>query len=373
MNDVLTTDAVEDRLRRTLRARAEDMAPGDITDGVDGSGTATSSPPTVPPTPPVPPVFPTSPASGRGSGPGSERSTPRRRTLVAAAALLVLGGAVASAVVIRGDGSDRVTNSPAATTGTTGGTSDAQGQAEADAATGLEGSYPIGEYEGGGYRIHAQFDAGASPDDLPPGGVHEPVRAGGHEGYYIALLDASMTELHLVVEGGMVVLRGGALPRDQLIAAGATVALDPATGIYTMPAPPGWTTVWTTPPDWGEPDPEAADNADADPLGRLVDPAAPDARNVGVIWYSGWDESDMVPEGAEEVAVGGQTAYVGSIAPEFEEGLQLWIVYDDGLVELQAVGLPRDELVTIAEGVHRTPGTDEFQLTPPAGFEVDGG
>lgn len=360
MNDLLTIDAVEDRLRRTLRVRAEDMAPGDLTNEPEAAEPSALSASTVLP---FPPVVPTPSSSGR--------STVRRHTLVAAAALLLLGGAVASAVVTRGDGRDRVTNSPAATTGTTGEASDAQ--AEADARTGPEDGYPIGEYTGGGHRIHAQYDAGATPDDISPGGVREPVRAGDHEGHYVALPDGSISELYLVVDGGMVVLRGGALPRDQLIAAGATVTLDPATGLYTMPAPPGWTTVWTTPPDWSQPDPEAADNADAAPLGRLVDPAAPDARNVGVIWYRGWDESDMVPEGAEQVEAGGQTAYVGSIAPEFAEGLQLWIVYDDGLVELQAVGLSRDELISVAAGVHRTPGTEEFELTPPPGFEPEGG
>jgi hypothetical protein len=352
VNDLFTTDAVEDRLRRTLRFRAEDMASGDLAG--DGSRVAASSRPAVRPVELVP-LAP----------PSAGRSTTHRRRFVAAAVLLLFAGAAGSVVLVGGGGDGgRVINSQAPT-------SAGQPAPESDAGAGAEASapvmtsYPIGEYEGGGYRIHAQFDAGITTDPMSQSDLSEPVQAGDHQGFYVALPNESISELHLVVDGGMVVLRGGSLPRDQLIAAGATVTLDPATGLYAMPAPPGWTTLWTTPPDWGSPDPEAADDPSA--IGRLVDPTAPDARNVSVIWYRGWDVSTL-PEGATEVEVGGQAAYVGSIAPEFAEGLQLWVVHDDGVVELQGVGLSSDELVTIAAGVHRTPGTEEFQLSPPAGF-----
>jgi hypothetical protein len=348
VNDLLTPDDVEDRLRRTLAARAERMAPGDGT-GWDLGG----------------PVAAPTDVPGADVGFGPSRARGRRELCAAAAALILVVGGAAAIALTRGDDRGRVASQDPVTTGasTTAATTapgDGAAQPQADVA------YPIGEYEGEGYRIHALFEDGATANLIPPTPAWQRVRVGDHEGYYAALPNSAMSELWVVFDDGVVVLRGGSLPRERLIAAGATVTRDPDTGRYTMPAPPGWTTLWTTPPDWNSPVP----GADAVHLGRFVSTADPAGKNFSVFWYPGWDETN-VAEGAELVEVGDGDGYIGTIAPQASGLSQLWIIYEDGVVELQAAGISRDELITAGDGIKRTLGTDQFGITPPPGFEQE--
>ncbi|MGH9192362.1 MAG: hypothetical protein ACRDZ0_07800 [Acidimicrobiales bacterium] len=352
MNDLLSPDDVEDRLRRTLAARAEDMVPG------DGSGWDLAAPG---------PARTRWPDADATSAPSPSRG---RRELGAAAAALIIGvgGAVAIALT-RDDDRDRVASQDPTTTGTPT-TATSTAPSDEPARPQYDFAYPIGEYEGEGYRIHAQFEDGVTTDLVPPTSIWQRVRVGDHEGYYAALSNGAISELWVVFEDGVAVLRDGSLPRERLIAAGATVTRDPGTGLYTMPAPPGWATLWTTPPDWNTPVSGANGAADVVHLGRFVSTADPGGTNFGAAWYPGWNESN-VPQGAEPVQIGDDQGYLGTIAPEAGDLFQLWMVYEDGVVELQAAGMSRDQLIAAGDGVERGPGTEEFTITPPPGFEPE--
>jgi hypothetical protein len=307
VNDLLTPDDVEDRVCRTLAARAEQMAPG------DGAGWDLGGPVVVPTDVP-----------GGDVGFGPSRSRGRRELRAAAAALILVIGGAAAIAIKRGDDRGRVASQDPVTTGAS---TTAATTAPGDAARPLSDvAYPIGEYEGEGYRIHALFEDGATANLVPPTPAWQRVRVGDHEGYHAALPNSAMSELWVVFDDGVVVLRGRSLPRERLIAAGATVTRDPDTGRYTMPAPPGWTTLWTTPPDVDSPVPES------DVVGRFVSTADPAGKNFTVFWYPGWDETN-VAEGAELVQVGDGEGYIGTIAPEASDLSPLWITYRDGVVE----------------------------------------
>lgn len=51
--------------------------------------------------------------------------------------------------------------------------------------------------------------------------------------------------------------------------------------------------------------------------------------------------------------------------------ISVWLRYDDGVLGLHGGLVPRDEMVAMARSVHRTPGTTEFTMTPPPGWEPD--
>ena len=135
-----------------------------------------------------------------------------------------------------------------------------------------------------------------------------------------------------------------------------------------MPAPPGWTKLWTTPPDWNNSVSGADGGAGGVDLGRFVSSIDPAGTSFNAFWYRGWNETN-VADGAEPVQVGDDEGYFGTIFPEAGDLFQLWIVYEDGGVELQAAGMSRDQMVVAGDGVERTPGTEEFKITPPPGFE----
>lgn len=51
--------------------------------------------------------------------------------------------------------------------------------------------------------------------------------------------------------------------------------------------------------------------------------------------------------------------------------IDVWLFYDDGALGIHGGMVPHDELVAMARSVHRTPGTTEFTLAPPPGWEAD--
>jgi hypothetical protein len=335
VNDALTTEDVEDRVLRTLAARAEDMAPGD---GRAWEGDVLRIVP-----------FPDD-HRGRGRG---------RRLLLAAAVLVVVVGA--ALVIARPRQHD---DDPAAPRDATSNASTtAPPSTTVPPAT---APYGIGEFERDGSHLLVQFEPGTPEDGLPPSDMWQLVTAGPNAGWYAALPSAGISELWLVFDDGVVQLRGGTIPRDELLAMGATVSFDVPTGRHTMPAPAGWTTVWAGEPETTEPSGPVPQPVG---LGRYVSTTEP-AVNYNVIWYEGWDAGNVAPD-AEPVQVGDQAAYVGSIAPEADDMLQLWIVYDDGVVELQSAGMSQDDLITAATHVTRPNGTD-FTVTPAPGFTPDG-
>jgi hypothetical protein len=174
VNDLLTPDDVEDRVRRTLAARAEQMAPG------DGAGWDLGGPVVVPTDVP-----------GGDVGFGPSRSRGRRMLRAAAAALIFVIGGAAAIVLTRGDDRGRVASQDPVTTGAS---TTAATTAPGDAARPLSDvACPIGEYEGEGYRIHAPFEDGATANLVPPTPAWQRVRVGDHEGYYAALPNSAMT------------------------------------------------------------------------------------------------------------------------------------------------------------------------------------
>jgi hypothetical protein len=115
----------------------------------------------------------------------------------------------------------------------------------------------------------------------------------------------------------------------------------------------------------------AIDGAPTGPaaIGRVVGPGG---ASYSAIWYPGWTTANL-PPATEALTVTDGEAHIGSIAPTAGDLLQLWVVYDDGVVELQAAGMTRDELIAAGNGVRRTPGTDDVALTPPDGFTTEAG
>lgn len=76
-------------------------------------------------------------------------------------------------------------------------------------------------------------------DLAPPTPVWQRVRVGDREGYYASLTNGTVSELWVVFEDG-VVLRGGSLPRERLIAAGDGVERPPGTEQFKIAPPPGF-------------------------------------------------------------------------------------------------------------------------------------
>jgi hypothetical protein len=362
MTTTRSLESAEDLLRTTLAVRAEDMAPGDLGRRPLGPVRLVV----------VPPARPDAlPAEGRRRRP----TTGWRRRPLVAAAVVVLAAGVAVATWDR-DGRGRVSSG----TGTTA-PPDTPGTSP---DTGLDGlheritwSYSIGWYAGDGHTMTAEYQADASRGELEEDRTWERLQVGDHVGYYRALPDGSVSELRLVVEGGLVTLGTGSLPREQLIAAGATVTLDPETRLYTMPAPPGWTTLEGTPDSAmprGGPD---GDNATPRPLGQVTDPAAPDVRSAWVTWNPDWELADLgePAEPPERLDIGGREAYLHEnlssidVDDHLHDSDHLTIVFDDGVIDMNAIGLTRDELLRVAEGIREGDGVDEIEVEAPPGFE----
>ena len=353
-----TDDEVGDRLRRTFARRAGDMAVGD-----GALWRAVGGPPPAPA--PGDPVD--GPAlAGPGRADAAVRATRRRRpALAVAASLLVLGGVAAVAVTRQaGTGDAPGTTDPGAATA-----ADVTATTAPPTTTTLPpgGTYTFGAFERpplGVEWVTATFEAGATgaQADIPAvlGPQFQPIQAGPNRGYVV---DGPDTAIWLQFEDGIVRLQSGGMQVDELTAVAATVGKDATTGRYTVPTPEGWVDI----PELLEPVGDAsATPPEQEPvgLGRFVGPGG---ASFNALWYPGWTTDDL-PAGAEPVDVADGQAYVGSIAPAAGDLLQLWVAYDDGVVELQAAGMSRDDLVAAGNGVTRRPGTDDFTLTPPPGY-----
>ena len=141
----------------------------------------------------------------------------------------------------------------------------------------------------------------------------------------------------------------------------------------TVEDPPTTTTV-----------PPSTTTTTAGPIEQLVDPgslgyfvsSSDPNKHVAGIWYPGWDQSNFEhdllgnPTNAQQVRTNedGSTSWFGTIAPDAGDLFQLWIVYPDGVVELQAANMSQDELLAIS--VVRNPDGD-FTMAPPPGFVAE--
>ena len=134
-----------------------------------------------------------------------------------------------------------------------------------------------------------------------------------------------------------------------------TTGDDPAATTSTAP-----TTTTSAPPPIDESEVPSS-------LGYFVSSGDPN-KHLGVIWYEGWDQSNL-PDNAEQVRTNddGSTSWFGTIAPEAGDLFQLWIVYADGVVELQAANMSQDELLSVGV-VRNSPASGDFTVTPPPGF-----
>jgi hypothetical protein len=345
MNDLLTTDDVEARLRRTFSARAGDVPDGDLpADARLGAGALSLSGAGILP-PPAPVATDT---------PG--RPARRRAALAAAAALLVAAGATA-AVLATGDDTDgdRVTSDEPTTT-------------TAPAPATMRAVYRIGEYERGDQDFFA--DVGPLVDE--PWTRAEgwtPVRVGEHDAWSFTM--GGISRLHILVDGLVVTLSGGT-PVEDLVAIGGTLAVDPATGRYALTPPEGWLT--TSPGTEGLSIPEPGgdpETAPGEPVGRVVDPADPGGRHATVTFHSATYRDDL-PDDLDPVTIRGTSAWLepgGGV----EGGLRLWVPFLEGLVEVEATGLSTDEVTAVGAGVETAYLPDEgYNLTAPPGFEVEG-
>lgn len=349
----LTEGEVEERLRRTLATRVGDMAAHD--------GVVLRAP------------FVDTPADGPAdAGAGSDGGDRRRRRLVlaVAATLLVAAGVAAAALAAvagtdDGDGDDRgttgiadVPTTPTTAPPTTATTTSAPAS-DGSSCVALELS------QGEDRWITMVFEASTVGGDVDVasllGDQWRPVEAGPHRGY-IASVEPGSPSLWLTFDDGIVRLQGGGVTDEELIAVGATVTRDQPSGCYTAPTPDGWSREETLllPAEGG-----GRRNLDGTFIGNFHNATA-DAW-YGAVWYPGWTR-DNLPDELESVTVSDGQAYIGTIAPDASDLLQLWIVYDDGVVELQATRMPRDHLRAAGDGVHRRAGTDEFDLSPPPGY-----
>jgi hypothetical protein len=342
VNDLLTTDDVEARLRRTFTDRAGDVADGDLrADARHDTGA----------------LAPLSPVAA-----GTRRRPGRRRAALAAAAALVVAAGATAAVLATGTGDDtdgdRVTSDEPTTTTTT----------TAPAPAAMRGIYRIGEYERGDQSFFA--DVGPILDEpWTQGEAWTPVRVGEHDAWSFTMDDFS--RMHILVDG-LVVTLSGRVPVGDLVAAGGTLALDPTTGRYVLTPPEGWVT--TSPGTEGLPLPEPAghpETSPGEPVGRVVDPVDPDGRHATVTFHSGTYRDDL-PDGLEPVIVRRGSAWLEPV-DSAGGGLRLWVPFHDGLVEVEATGLSTDEVIAVGDGVETAYLPDEgYNLTPPPGFEVEG-
>lgn len=364
MTTTRSLESVEDLLRTTLATRAEDMAPGDL-------GRR----------PQAPVRLAVVPAGRPGAvGPAAQRSAAgRRRPLVAAVAVVAVALAGGVAVTAWGrDDRSRVSSGTGATVSPDAPGSSLDAGRDEDALHELiTWSYSIGWYAGDGHTMGAEYQPDVSPDGLEDNPTWERLQVGDRVGYYMALPDGSLSELRLVVEDGMVVLRTGGVSRDQLVAAGATVVLDPETRLYTMPAPPGWTTLEGTQDRAMPRGGHDGDNATPRTLGQVMDPAAPDVRSVWVVWNPGWELADFgePAERPERLEIGGRDAYLHEnissidVDDQLRDVDYLTIVFDGGVIDMNAIGLSRDELLRVAEGIREGDGVDDIEVEAPPGFE----
>jgi hypothetical protein len=387
VNDLLLPAGLEDveaLLRHTLAARAEDMAPGDA--GAEGpsasslppEGTSTaSSPPEGPSTASFAPAIPFPPVgpSATPFPPGGRGRHGRRRLLAAAAAAVVFGAGAAAAAVAAGHdrSGDEGTVAGEPTTGDpTTATSAPESPttlSPLDRYAEEFGSYPIATLVKDGASIRVSWEPPGA-DSVAASAEAQTLTVGPWEAQYFALPDGSITGLWLRVDDGTVsLMSGNGVTRALLIEIAATATIDAATGAWTVVPPAGWSVTGTTADAIAAAQAPAAP-ADPVPLSGYARQGRPD-ETVNGIWYPGWTEANLA-DNAEPVTVGDGTrpAYVGSIAPEaMDNGLrQLWIVYDDGVVELQSAGPTRDELVALAAGVTRDPATGELSFPAPDGW-----
>jgi hypothetical protein len=52
-----------------------------------------------------------------------------------------------------------------------------------------------------------------------------------------------------------------------------------------------------------------------------------------------------------------------------DPAINVWLIYDDGVLGLHSGMVPHDDMVAMAQSVHRIPGTRDFTMTPPSGWE----
>jgi hypothetical protein len=358
----LTEDEVEDRLRRTFATRVADMATG------NGAVLPTVLPPAAGDTGAPSPAAHAD-ADPVADGHADARDRRRRRLVLAVAATLLIAAGVAAAALAAVGADDR-DSGDRGTTGVAGLPSTTAPETTTTSAPASDGSSCVAlEFSQGDDRwITVVFDGSAAGGDIDVpallGDQWRPVDAGPNRGY-IATVEAGSPALWLIFEDGIVRLQGGGVAEEELIAVGATVTRDPS-GCYTAPTPDGWSreeTLLLPVEDGGTRDGDGAF------IGLFNDAAG---GSYNVIWYPHWSTATLrasLPDDVEDVTVSDGQAYVGTIAPDATDLLQLWIAYDDGgVVELQASGVSRDDLVAAGNGVHRRAGTDEFDLTPPPGF-----
>jgi hypothetical protein len=132
---------------------------------------------------------------------------------------------------------------------------------------------------------------------------------------------------------------------------------DPSEQPFATPTT-GWPTT-TAPPSTDLPDPG---------LGYFENAAT--GQHYAGLWYPGWTRDNIVPDAEQLTLADGRTAYFGSLIPDAGDMWQLWIMYDDGVVELQASGMDRDELVAAADRVAWIPGERRLEIIPLPGYEA---
>jgi hypothetical protein len=102
-------------------------------------------------------------------------------------------------------------------------------------------------------------------------------------------------------------------------------------------------------------------------LGYYFENAA--GQHYAGFFYPGWTRDNVVADAEQLTLADGRTAYFGSLIPDAGDMWQLWIMYEDGVVELQAGGMDRDELIAAADRVAWFPGERRLEIFPLPGYE----
>jgi hypothetical protein len=370
---MLTEAEAEARLRRTFALRALDApVPGDGEAGPDGAeDDGLLAFPTAPRGRP-------GPAAARGNRPGARvwGGRPRTRVLGLAAAVLVVAGVAAALVAT--DTPDRSTTAAEEADVTASGM---RAPEDADPRRGsarpVTDDYPVALYQRGESVLHVTFLGGV---EAAPAGYEE-VPGRPMPTWATAEQPGGLAEAYVLVEGGAVLLEGAGTPRDDLLAAADTIALDRITGGYTLPPPEGWGAVWTAGPDAAR-DPalspdersaleelgEAPSDVAGRPLGGFARPLG--AGGYEVRWFEGAERPDLPPTGVP-VDVGPWPGVLDQVRDgDATVAIDvLWVLYDDGALRVEGAGLTDDQLVAAAERVTHPTGGDEFSVVPLDGFE----
>jgi hypothetical protein len=153
----------------------------------------------------------------------------------------------------------------------------------------------------------------------------------------------------------------------------------PATA--TVPAPPLTTTVPAPPvTDPGAPRPvqplEGGENGlDPGLLPTLVagfeQPGVAPNQEIWLYatFYPKPDMADVPAQGDTREAVAGAEVPADLDTAGDYPAINVWLRYEDGVLGLHSGMVSHDEVLAMALTVHRTPGTRDFTMTPPPGWE----